>query len=70
MKYVKPKRKRILPEGVFRKWFGEEEERLTRGSHPSGLKIKNRAHRRPRLAVVTGVDPRRGRRNGGHLRTH
>jgi hypothetical protein len=29
-----------LPEGVFRKRFGGEGERLTRGSHPSGLKIK------------------------------
>ena len=34
------KGKRILPEGANRKRFeGEKEERLTGGSHPSGLKL-------------------------------
>ena len=41
-----------------------------RGSHPSGLKTKTEPRRRPRLAVITGVDPRRGRGSGGYLRTH
>ena len=45
-------------------------ERLTGGSHSSGLNFQtgDEAHRRPRAAVVAGGDPRRGRKIGGYLR--
>ena len=56
-------RRRILPEGVNRKRFGEIEQRLTGGVHLSGLK---KARRRPKTAVDAGVEPRRVRRNGGY----
>ena len=57
------KGRHILPEGANRKRFeGEKEERLTWGSHMSGLKVR----RRPKTAVVAGVEPRRVRRNGGY----
>ena len=53
-----PKEKTYLPEGANRKRFeGEKEERLTWGSHMSGLKSR----RRPKAAVVAGVEPRRVR---------
>ena len=52
-----------MPEGAIRKWFKREiEERLTGGSHTSGLKLR----RRPKAAVVAGVEPRRGREIGGY----
>ena len=41
---------------------GKIEERLTGGSHTSGLKLR----RRPKAAVVAGVEPRRGREIGGY----
>ena len=54
--------KRILPEGAFRKRFeGGKEERLTGGPH---VRFKHR--RRPKAAVVAGVEPRRGREIGGY----
>ena len=37
-----------------------------RGVHTSGLKTANGAHRRPKAAVVAGVEPRRGREIGGY----
>ena len=49
----------------------ETTERLTGGLHLSGLKFQtgeNRARRRPRGAVVSDGDPRRGRGIGGYLR--
>src|SRR3954469_11051927 len=53
------RRKRILPEGVFRKRF-ENNRNLTGRSHPSGL--------RQRAAAIAGGDPRRCRGIGGYLR--
>ena len=49
----------------------ERAERLTVGSHASGLNFKkkaNGARRRPRAAVVAGGDPRQGREIGVYLR--
>ena len=52
------KEKTYLPEGANGKRFGgEKEERLTWGSHMSGLNPR----RRPKAAVVAGVEPRRDR---------
>ena len=62
-----PKEKTYLPEGANRKRFeGGKEERLTGGVHPSGLKTANGARRRPKAAVVAGIEPRRGREIGGY----
>ena len=62
-----PKEKTYLPEGANRKRFeGKKEERLTGGVHTSGLKTANGARRRPKAAVVAGVEPRRGREIGGY----
>ena len=36
------------------------------GVHTSGLKTVNGARRRPKAAVVAGVEPRRGREIGGY----
>ena len=47
----------------------EKKERLMGGSHPSGSN-PNRARRRPKAAVVAGVDPRRGRVIAGYLWIH
>ena len=56
-------RRRILPEGANRKWFGENKtEADTRGPHVRFEK----ASRRPKTAVDAGVEPRRVRRNGGY----
>ena len=49
-----------MPEGANRKRFGEIKQRLTRGARMSGLKVR----RRPKTAVVAGVEPRRDREIG------
>ena len=49
----------------------ERAERLTVGSHSSGLTFQmggDEVRRRPRAAVVAGGDPRRGREIGEYLR--
>lgn len=57
----------ICPKAPSENGSKEKKERLPRGSHPSGSN-SNRARRRPKAAVVVGVDPRRGRVIGGYLR--
>ena len=59
--------KHTLPEGAFRKRFEGKEREAAGRSHPSGSN-SNRARRRPKAAVVAGVDPRRGRVIGWYLR--
>ena len=61
------RKKHTLPEGAFRKRFEEKKERLT-GGPTRQVETPNRARRRPKAAVVAGVDPRRGRVIGGYLR--
>ena len=51
---------KALPENVSR---GERRE-ADGGVHTSGLKTANGAHRRPKAAVVAGVEPRRVREIG------
>ena len=61
-----PKEKTHLPEGANRKRFeGGKRREPDRGVHPSGLN-SNGARRRPKAAVVAGVEPRRGREIGGY----
>ena len=47
----------------------KKRKKLTGRSHPSGLKTKTERWR-PRAAVVTGGDPRRGRGIGRYQRVH
>ena len=56
LEYVSPGGRRVLPEGVFRKKF-KKKKKLTKRSHPSGLKTETECWR-PRAAVVDGGDPR------------
>ena len=66
MKCASPKRKRILPEGAFRKRFAGERREADGGVPPVRFKTPNGARRRPKAAVVAGVEPRRGREIGGY----
>ena len=68
MKYASPKRKHILPEGAFRKRFEGERREADGGVPPVRFKTSNGARRRPKTAVVAGVEPRRGKVIGGYLR--
>ena len=52
-----------MPEGTNRKRFEGGRREADGGVHPSGLKLR----RRPKAAVVAGVEPRRGRVIGGYL---
>ena len=58
-----PQRKRTLPEGANRKRFaGKEREADVGGPH---VRFE-RPRRRPKAAVVAGVEPRRGREIRGY----
>ena len=46
---------------------GEKRREADGGVHTSGLKTANGARRRPKAAVVAGVEPWRGRAIGGYL---
>ena len=59
----------LCPKAPSENGSKEKKERLPGGSHPSGSN-SNRARRRPKAAVVAGVEPRRGRVIGGYLRVH
>ena len=56
----------LCPKALSEKGSRVKEERLTGGSHTSGLKTANGARRRPKAAVVAGVEPRRGKEIGGY----